>query len=1132
MSQKRKRFRPFPRRNAHVSQWGRSSDWELETALEALNVGRDNKALLVTREERIIDVNQLTSRLLGQKSQDLIGQEISALLGRDKAPAHGLEPQRWETALMRGTGDLVDLEVIRQPLASRLPGIDVYAIRELADRRGFAEEQHRQQTTMFHRDEELRAQNLRFQMALTSLSVGVCVFDAKQRLVICNEPFRRIYELPVEHLRPGTTLRQILQQRIDKGLFPGTSAEAFIGERLAIVAAHKSVTATHCFPDGRIIEVGHHPIPGGGWVATHEDMTEQRRIETELEQSNRELEYQNHRMLQQEDTLKTQNAKLDAALANMFQGLAMFDAEQRVVIANTRFAEMYGLSPEQVKPGTTLRSIIEHRIASGQYVGTTVDEVLDRMRVRVARQDVSHMTSQLGDGRIIAVSIRPRSDGGWVTTHQDITEREKLNTRLEQQNALLKQREEELKCQNTLFGTAINNMAQGLCLFDRDQRVVLANCQFARIYGLTPAQVSPGTTLTAILKARAATGLYAHLDAEEFVRAGIESFNEKVSQIVRLADGRAISVVRLPMTDGGLISTHEDITEREKLHARLAQQHEQLDAALSNMMQGLAMFDAEHRIVVANDRYAEMYGLSPDQVRRGTTLRQIIEYRIAKGFCPGRNADDMVRATLARMTAGGSTQYVAELANGRCISVSAQTMAGGGTVTTHHDITEQRRSEAKIAHMAHHDTLTGLPNRALLNERLEQGIARGERGDIVAVHLLDLDHFKTVNDTLGHPAGDKLLRMVADRLLALVRETDTAARMGGDEFAVVQVGISEPADATTLALRIIETLGAVYQIDGHQVVIGASVGIAIAPHDGESPEQLMRNTDLALYRAKADGRGTFRFFEREMDAQMQERHALERDLRQALDAGQFELYYQPVFDLVSNSINGCETLIRWHHPERGLVPPDTFIPLAEEIGLIVPIGEWIIKQACTTAARWPQHLKIAVNLSSVQFRSPGLLQVIMGALAASGLAADRLELEITESVLLEDGEATLELLYKLRELGIRIAMDDFGTGYSSLSYLQSFPFDKIKIDRSFVKDIVESTGSLNIVRAISALAKGLGMAATAEGVETQEQLETIRSEGCTEMQGYLYSRPLPAAEVERFLISEWTGRGEPMAVAG
>jgi diguanylate cyclase (GGDEF)-like protein len=430
--------------------------------------------------------------------------------------------------------------------------------------------------------------------------------------------------------------------------------------------------------------------------------------------------------------------------------------------------------------------------------------------------------------------------------------------------------------------------------------------------------------------------------------------------------------------------------------------------------------------------------------------------------------------------------------------------------------------------MALHDALTDLPNRVLFNERLEHALTRVRRGEVVAVHLLDLDHFKTVNDTLGHPAGDKLLKMVTDRLHVLVRETDTIARMGGDEFAVLQVAISQPADATALALRVIESVSAPYDIDGQQVIIGTSIGLAVGPNDGDSPEQLIRNADLALYRAKGDGRSTYRFFGPEMDAQMQTRRVMEHDLRKALSAGQFELHYQPLVDLGRDEISGVEALVRWRHPDKGIILPGAFIPVAEEIGFIIPLGEWVIRQACETVASWNVDIRVAVNLSPAQFRNPGFVQVIVGALASSGLPADRLELEITESTLLQDSEATLATLYQLRALGVRIAMDDFGTGYSSLSYLQSFPFDKIKIDRSFIKDIAEGVGSLNIVRAVAAMARGLGMETTAEGVETKEQLETVRAEGCTEMQGFLFSQPLPASEVMAFL-RERGGIDEPVS---
>jgi diguanylate cyclase (GGDEF)-like protein len=446
-------------------------------------------------------------------------------------------------------------------------------------------------------------------------------------------------------------------------------------------------------------------------------------------------------------------------------------------------------------------------------------------------------------------------------------------------------------------------------------------------------------------------------------------------------------------------------------------------------------------------------------------------------------------------------------------------MPDSGWVATHEDITEQRRSKIKIEHMAHHDALTDLANRVLLNERLEHALILVHRDEMIAIHHVDLDQFKAVNDTLGHPGGDKLLKMVADRLRRLVRESDTVARMGGDEFAIVQVA-ANPTDATTLAQRVIGAMSEPFDIDGHQTSIGASVGIAVGPGDGLTPEELLRNADLALYRAKRDGRGTFRFFEPGMDLQMQARRIMEQDLRKALPAGEFELYYQPIINLANNEISGFEALIRWNHPTQGLIAPGSFIPLSEETGFIVPMGEWVIRQACATAALWPDDLHVAVNISAVQFRSPGLLQVIVGALAGSGLHPTRLEIEITETVLLLDKEATLTTLHRLRELGVRIAMDDFGTGYSSLTYLQCFPFDKIKIDRSFIRDIADNAGSLNIVRAVAALANGLGMQATAEGVETREQLDRITSEGCTEVQGFWFSHPLPAAEIERLFLSQ------------
>ena len=438
------------------------------------------------------------------------------------------------------------------------------------------------------------------------------------------------------------------------------------------------------------------------------------------------------------------------------------------------------------------------------------------------------------------------------------------------------------------------------------------------------------------------------------------------------------------------------------------------------------------------------------------------------------------------------------------------------------DITERKRAEARITHMAHHDALTDLANRALFRERLDGALKRDRRNKKgVAVLTLDLDRFKEVNDTLGHPIGDALLKSVTQRLRDCVRETDTVARLGGDEFAVVQSVLDEATETAALAQRIQQAIAAPFDLDGHHVVIGTSIGIAVAPADGVDPDQLLKNADLALYRAKDEGCGAYHFFEPEMDRRMQARRSLEVDLRNALVNGEFALHYQPLINIERDEICGFEALLRWTHPERGQVPPANFIPLAEETGLIVPIGEWVLRRACKEAATWPAHLRIAVNVSVAQFKPRNLVELVIKALAASGLKPQRLELEITESVMLQDEDGALECLTRLHDLGVRIALDDFGTGYSSLSNLRKFPFDKIKIDRSFVSDLsAANVDALAVVRSIAQLGVSLGMSTTAEGVETPEQMAQVRAEGCTEMQGFLFSRAVPADEIARLFLTE------------
>jgi diguanylate cyclase (GGDEF)-like protein/PAS domain S-box-containing protein len=556
--------------------------------------------------------------------------------------------------------------------------------------------------------------------------------------------------------------------------------------------------------------------------------------------------------------------------------------------------------------------------------------------------------------------------------------------------------------------------------------------------------------------------------------------------------------------------------ERERAARILNMQEHRFDTALQNLVQGLLMVDRDGKVLVVNRRFCQLAGLPPDVATPGMSYDDLTTLVVSRGNVPDEDMTELRRRRREAASRTSRSSFVWEISDGRSFTVTHQPMREGW-LTTYEDITERRAAEARIAHLAHHDALTGLPNRVLFHETLEHGLAFSRRGHLLALHCLDLDQFKAVNDTLGHPIGDGLLQAVARRLRQELREMDTVARLGGDEFAIVQTGIASPLDATALADRLIEMMEVPFEIEGHQIVINTSIGIAFAPQDGLDTDELLKNADLALYRAKFDGRGVYRLFQTAMDAEMQARRRIELDLRHALRSGQFEVYYQPLIDLKAEAVAGFEALLRWHHPQRGLIPPDQFIPLAEEIGAIVPIGEWVLRDACLAAAGWPGTLSISVNLSPVQFKSRDLVATVTAALHDAGLAPGRLELEITETVMLHDTAATLATLHELRSIGVRIAMDDFGTGYSSLSYLRRFPFDRIKIDQSFVRELGNQSDCGAIIRAVISLSHDLGMATTAEGVETREQLCALAEAGCSGIQGYLFSRPVPLREIPTLL---------------
>lgn len=633
---------------------------------------------------------------------------------------------------------------------------------------------------------------------------------------------------------------------------------------------------------------------------------------------------------------------------------------------------------------------------------------------------------------------------------------------------------------------AIGTSTEGVLITDADGQIVVANPRLAALF--------PGI---------AAGSMFADVLARAPALAATGD--------LCLLSGTWLRVSRSETVGGGSVSIYGDITALKEREAELQSTNECFDAALNNMSQGLCLFDEQNRLRVANPQFAEMYGLDTALLRPGTLYSAILNAKARRGYI---NAD--AAAAHAALGASGTTGvFLHQLDDGRSISIYHEPLAGGGWVRTYEDVSERRRAEAQVAYLARHDATTGLPNRHVLAERIEHAAATLSRmpGHGFAVLAVGLHDFRGVSDLFGYAAAEIVLKSAAERLSGAVRESDLVVRLDADEFIVLQADVQSPDDAGELAGRLLDALAVPYRIEGREQAIDVSLGIAMAPIDGVACDALLRHADLALSRAKTDGRSTFRYFESDMDGRLRARRQMQQDLKHALAREEFELYYQPCVDVTANRVCGVEALLRWHHPERGMVSPADFIPVAEATGLIVEIGAWVLHQACREAAGWPTPVRVAVNVSPLQFSSPALVARVASALTQSGLPAARLELEVTESVLMGDDGATLATLQQLRTMGARVAMDDFGTGYSSLSTLRSFPFDKIKVDQSFVRALGADPGAAAIIRAIVGLGSTLGMRTTVEGVETPEQLDVVIRAGANEIQGYYFSRPVPGLQL-------------------
>jgi diguanylate cyclase (GGDEF)-like protein len=794
-------------------------------------------------------------------------------------------------------------------------------------------------------------------------------------------------------------------------------------------------------------------------------------------------------------------ATLESAINSMSDGFVMFDAEDRLVITNTRYKELYALSSDVIVPGATFTDIIQEGFRRGQYpdAGDSIEAFTENI-LRWHHGNEPPVERQLDGGRWILSTERSIPNGGTVGVRTDITP--------------LKATMRELAASERRFSALAKAGAVVTWQAAADGRILEA-VGWDTLTGQPPEALTDGRWLAAIHPDdRAAI-------SPNWVTVSRRANGADIEFRLRTRDEwRWVRIRGVPVFEEGhrepteWVGTVHDNHDYRMAQISLAESEARFVRATSAVGLGTWDWDVATNALQLSPGYEALFGRSsgslatakaalamvhPDDRTLFTrALRKVlsrhgvssfdVEYRIIKG-----GPEPCWLRTQGRAERNG---------NGLVVRLTGVTQ----------DITSKRLVEAQLAHMARHDALTDLPNRIQLQEKLGEAIARMGRGEPFAVFCLDLDRFKQVNDTLGHPAGDRLLCEVTKRLLGCVRRTDTVARLGGDEFAIVQSSVDQPEDATTLAARIISELSCPYDIEGQRVVIGASIGIAIAPHDGDEAGQLLRNADLALYRSKSEGRGHYRFFEAEMNAIMQARHSLENDLRRALSENQFEVFYQPFVEVKSGETSGFEALLRWRHPIRGLVPPDAFIAVAEELGLISAIGDFVLMHACAAATRWPPHVKLALNLSPSQIANSDIHASVMKALQSSGLTPSRLELEITETVLLQDNVKTMEILKKFQEIGIKIAMDDFGTGYSSLSYLCKFPFNKVKIDKSFISHLDDDGPNSAIVYGILKLCASLGVETTAEGVETEQQLALLTAAGCTTVQGFLFSKAKPAAE--------------------
>jgi diguanylate cyclase (GGDEF)-like protein/PAS domain S-box-containing protein len=939
---------------------------------------------------------------------------------------------------------------------------------------------------------KLREKTIRLDTALSNMSQGLVMFDSVARLVVCNDRYRQIFKMPPEFVKPGCTVLDLLKFRVANRTFSG-NPEKYASDLLATIAQGKMARHEVETCDGRIILVVNQPMAGGGWVATHEDITERKQAEALIEES--------HKNLERAETMSR-------------LGHYRFEQGATAVTWSDGLYRIVGQSPEFFTP--TLSSVLELVHSDDQPL------LQQYRRDAMAGLDLPPVTLRLvkDDGQFTYVEnwARPlRARDGSVTgmfgTLQDVTERKHI------EEALALANRELIEKQYTIDQAVI------VAITDVKGNIKYANDNFCRITGYTREELlgnnhrilNSGTHSETFFR-----DMYRQIANGQVWRGEICNKAKDGSQY--WVDTTIVPQLSLDGKPAAYMAIRVDITDRERAKDDLYRTKKFLDTVIEHIplpiivkdVAGLETDARGSRFTLFNRAYEELTG-EPRIQLIGKTAHQIFPKERADLIVQADNetlqSDQMVLTSEHPiLTSHNGTRLVtAKKAVIRNKNGKAQYL-----LTIVDDVTERRRSEQRIAHMALHDTLTDLPNRAAFNERLASTLDKAAMAHKhFAIMSIDFDRFKEINDLFGHATGDALLIEVARRLQATA-EGAFLARLGGDEFSLIVADGPQLATVSALADRLLAAVAGDFEIEGLQLRMSLSIGVAVYPTDGTGAKTLMNNADAALYRAKAEMRGSVLFFEAEMNTRQRERLALQNDLRLAIDRGELILHYQPQVRMAGETI-GFEALLRWQCPTRGMVAPGTFIPIAEESSLIISVGEWVLREACREAASWPQPLQIAVNVSPIQFRHGDLPRVVHSILLETGLAPNRLELEITEGVIINDFSRAISILRRLKSLGVRIAMDDFGTGYSSLSYLQSFSFDKIKIDRSFVCDLEHNRNSMAIVRAVISLSRSLDLPVLAEGVETKAQHAFLLQEGCDEVQGYLTGRPLPIADYARLV---------------